>query len=50
MGAASRGVAAAEGYTATPDTFSFVLVGKDPRQRIRVTQRGIEEAGGSERP
>jgi hypothetical protein len=40
-----RGVAAIESYTATADTFSFVLVGRDPRQRIRVTQRGIEEAG-----
>jgi hypothetical protein len=40
-----RSVAAIEGYTATADTFSFALVGRDPRQRIRVTQRGIEEVG-----
>lgn len=40
-----RGVAAIEGYTATADSFSFVLVGRDPRQRIRVTQNGIEKAG-----
>jgi hypothetical protein len=40
-----RGVAAIEGYTATADSFSFVLVGQDLRQRIRVTQSGIEEAG-----
>jgi hypothetical protein len=32
-----------EGYTATRDGFSLVVVGKDPRQRIRVTERGIEE-------
>jgi hypothetical protein len=37
-------VAAIEGYTATADTFSFVLVGKDPTQRIRITQRGVESA------
>jgi hypothetical protein len=45
-----RGVAAIEGYTATADGFSFVLVGRDPRQRIRVTQNGIEEAGTSPPP
>jgi autotransporter translocation and assembly factor TamB len=36
------GVAAIEGYTATQDTFSFVLVGRDPTERLRVTQSGIE--------
>ncbi len=40
-----RSVTAIEGYTATPDTFSFVLVGQDPSQRIRVTQSGMEDAG-----
>jgi hypothetical protein len=29
--------------TATRDGFSLVVVGKDPRQRIRVAARGIEE-------
>lgn len=32
-----------EAYTATRDGFSLVVVGKDPRQRIRVAARGIEE-------
>jgi hypothetical protein len=32
-----------EGYTATRDGFSLVVVGKDPRQRIRVTESRIEE-------
>jgi hypothetical protein len=45
-----RSVAAIEGYTATPDTFAFVLVGRDPRERLRVTQAGIEELGPSTRP
>lgn len=40
-----RSVTTIEGYTATPDTFSFVLVGQDPSQRIRVTQSGMEEPG-----
>lgn len=39
-------VAAIEGYEASPDAFSFVLRGKDPNQRLRVTQRGIDAAGG----
>jgi len=32
-----------EGYAATRDGFSLVVVGKDPRQRIRVTESRIEE-------
>ncbi len=32
-----------EGYTATRDGFSLVVVGKDPRQRIRVTESRLEE-------
>jgi hypothetical protein len=36
-------VARIDDYRATADTFSLVLVGKDPRQRIRITQNGIEE-------
>jgi hypothetical protein len=39
------GVAAIEGYEARPDAFSFVLRGKDPRLRLRVTQSGIDAAG-----
>jgi len=36
-------VASIDDYRATQDTFSLVLTGKDPRQRIRITQTGIEE-------
>jgi hypothetical protein len=43
-------VAAIEGYEAGPDAFSFVLRGKDPRLRLRVTQRGIDAAGGAASP
>lgn len=32
-----------EGYAATRDGFSLVVVGKDPRQRIRVTESRVEE-------
>jgi hypothetical protein len=40
------GIAAIENYVAGPSTFSFVLRGKDPNLRLRVTQSGIEAAGG----
>ena len=36
-------VASIDDYRATQDPFSLVLTGKDPRQRIRITQTGIEE-------
>jgi hypothetical protein len=45
-----NGVAAIEDYVAGPETFSFVLKGKDPRQRLRVTQSSIEEVGAPTRP
>jgi len=45
-----NGVAAIEGYAASPDGFSFVLLGKDPRQRLRVTQSTIEEVGPASLP
>ena len=44
------GVAAIEDYVAGPDTFSFVLRGKDHRQRLRVTDSTIEEVGAPTRP
>jgi hypothetical protein len=44
------GVAAIESYAAGPDQFSLVLVGKDPRQRLRVTPSTIEEVGAATRP
>lgn len=43
-------VGAIEGYMATPDEFSFVVVGKDPRQRMRVTQSTIEDIPPPGRP
>ena len=42
-------VAAIEGYEASPDAFSFVLRGKDPSQRLRVTESSIEEVGAATR-
>jgi hypothetical protein len=35
-------VAAIEGYSAGSDTFTLVLVGRDPTERVRVTESGIE--------
>jgi len=42
-GSFNSAVGAIEGYAATRDTFSLVVVGKDPRQRIRVTESTIED-------
>jgi hypothetical protein len=42
-GAFGEWVGSIESYSATEDTFSLVLKGKDPRQRIRVTQSSVEE-------
>ena len=36
-------VSSIEDYATAQDGFSFVLMGKDPRQRVRVTQNTIEE-------
>ncbi len=44
------GVAAIEDYEAGPEAFSFVLRGKDPSQRLRVTESTIEEVGAALRP
>jgi len=43
-------VASIDDYRATRDTFSLILVGKDPRQRIRVTQTGIEDLSPQRQP
>ena len=36
-------VGSIDAYIASRDEFSLIVVGKDPRQRVRVTQSGIEE-------
>lgn len=36
-------VGSIDDYRATTDTFSLILTGKDPRQRIRITHEGIQE-------
>ena len=43
-------VASIDDYRATQDTFSLILTGKDPRQRIRVTQTGIEDLSPQRQP
>lgn len=43
-------VSAIEDYTATPDAFSLVITGKGSRERIRITQTGIEEVSSVGRP
>lgn len=43
-------IGALEDYKATPDTFSVVVVGKGTGQRLRITQRGIEQVPAAPQP
>ncbi len=44
-----RSIDRLEGYRSTPDTFSFIAVGKDS-QRLRVTNSAIEPAAATPEP